>query len=156
VDSNLPSASFADGPTNTFTAASVTMSRQIGHGAPLDINVIGSAFLPMFSDIKKLADTLSSPTGQQSDINAAITNMDSAMDVVLTNRTDVGAKLNRLDAVKSRLADQGVELTRIKSNAEDLDLASAMTELTTDQGVYQASLATSARIGQLSLMDFLR
>ncbi len=42
------------------------------------------------------------------------------------------------------------------SKIEDIDYAEAITKLKSEEGIYQATLAASAKIIQPSLMDFLR
>lgn len=55
-----------------------------------------------------------------------------------------------------RYTTSELNYTEMKSNAEDVDMAEAIMNLTTAKTVYNAALAGGAQIIQTSLIDFLR
>lgn len=79
-----------------------------------------------------------------------------ALDNVLKVRSEVGAKQNRMETAKEQNSDQNFNLTDILSKTEDIDFTEKQMEYVTMQSVYIASLQTSAKILQPSLMDYLR
>ena len=81
---------------------------------------------------------------------------DEAIDKNVTTRAEIGAKMNRLDLTQSRLEDQEINLRSLKSENEDVDIAETIMELRMQESVYQASLASGARVMQPTLLDFLR
>ena len=89
-------------------------------------------------------------------IGEAIGNLDIDLDILLNDRTVLGARINRLDSTKARLEDSEVFLREQLSLVEDADLAELITELTTLENAFQAALAAAARVLQPTLMDFLR
>ena len=77
-------------------------------------------------------------------------------EAVVTARTDVGARTNRLDAAQSRLGQLEETTTTLLSNTEDADMAKTLIDASTQQAVYQSALRAGAQIVQTSLLDFLR
>ncbi len=82
--------------------------------------------------------------------------LDKALDNVLLYRAVMGSKANRLEVAMKRMEDKKLYTTDILSKTEDVDLAEEIAKLRTLEYVHQASLAVSARIARLSLVDFLR
>ncbi|MGG3453244.1 flagellar hook-associated protein FlgL [Paenibacillus rhizolycopersici] len=71
-------------------------------------------------------------------------------------RSEVGAKTNRVELINNRLDDLEMNLTSMQTKVEDADYAEIIMKLKQDESVYQASLSTSAKIIQTSLLDYLR
>jgi flagellar hook-associated protein 3 len=88
-------------------------------------------------------------------IGQALENLDIDLDVILTNRTTTGARLNRLDAAQSRLQDGEDLLRQQLSTIEDVDFAQLISEYTLAQNAFNAALSASSRIIQQTLLDFL-
>ena len=82
--------------------------------------------------------------------------IDTVHEAVITARTDVGARTNRLDAAQSRLGQLEETTTTLLSNTEDADMAKTLIDASTQQAVYQSALRAGAQIVQTSLLDFLR
>ncbi|MFZ7101354.1 MAG: flagellar hook-associated protein FlgL [Peptococcaceae bacterium] len=81
--------------------------------------------------------------------------LDDHMNNVLSYRSEVGAKYNRLELINNRLADMETSYQKVLSTNEDVDMAQLIIELTNQENVYRASLAAGAKIIQPSLADFL-
>ncbi|WP_223701304.1 flagellar hook-associated protein FlgL [Sutcliffiella deserti] len=81
---------------------------------------------------------------------------DKQTDAISAERSELGARYNRLEMVDNRIGYQEVVATRILSDNEDADIEKVITELTSQESVHRASLGVGARIIQPSLMDFLR
>ena len=79
-----------------------------------------------------------------------------AMTNVLKLRSEVGAKTNRMESAKSKNESDNFNMTEILSKTEDIDITQKTMEYATMQTVYTASLQTSAKILQPTLMDYLR
>ena len=79
-----------------------------------------------------------------------------AINNTLRLRSEVGAKQNRMDSAKTKNEDENFNMTDILSHIEDIDITQKTMEYSTMQTVYMASLQTSAKIIQPSLMDYLR
>jgi flagellar hook-associated protein 3 FlgL len=81
--------------------------------------------------------------------------LDQSLTQVTNERADVGARLNRLDSTESHWADFEINIQKMLSDTEDLDLVLAASDLAAQETAYQASLAASAKIVQYSLLDYL-
>lgn len=75
---------------------------------------------------------------------------------LLKIRSEVGAKQNRMDSAKLRNEEETFNMTEILSQTEDIDITEKIMQYATMQVVYMASLQTSARVLQPTLMDYLR
>ncbi|MBU3170221.1 flagellar hook-associated protein FlgL [Clostridium estertheticum] len=88
--------------------------------------------------------------------NADLDGIQKAMTNVLKLRSEVGAKQNRMESAQTRNEDQNFNMTEILSSTEDIDITEKTMEYATMQTVYTASLQTSAKVIQPSLLDYLR
>lgn len=89
-------------------------------------------------------------------IEQALDNLDVDLDQILTSRTEVGARINRLDSAGARLQLNEDFLREELSLKEDADLSETITEFTLTQNAFNAALQATSRILQQSLLDFLR
>jgi flagellar hook-associated protein 3 FlgL len=110
----------------------------------------------MFEDLNKLSSMLSDGNSSGSDISEYLGKLDTHLDGVSTAQADLGAKTNRIDLTKDRLAEQKTVATNVMANNEDADYAETLVKLNQQQNVYNASLSVGAKIIQTSLVDFLR
>lgn len=82
--------------------------------------------------------------------------LDSAISNLLTLRSQVGAKQNRMESAQTQNTDMNASLTEIMAKTEDIDITQKTMEYATAQTVYLASLQTSAKVILPTLMDYLR
>ncbi len=139
-----------------YQGDSSSIFREIGPGTTLAVNSFGDSFVTMFSDVNDLAHELVDPHGSSAKIALAIDKIDQSVEQVLNTRSDVGAKLVRIDFASDRLNNQQIEIGRIQSTNEDVDLADVLSKLTTQQSVYRITLEAAGRVMPYSLMDFLK
>ena len=85
-----------------------------------------------------------------------IATFDEAIEDSLQLRAELGAKINRLDLTERRLEDGIINTRELLSENQDTDMAETIMELRMEESVYQASLATGARVIQPTLVDFLQ
>ncbi|TMU84301.1 flagellar hook-associated protein FlgL [Bacillus sp. BHET2] len=110
---------------------------------------------------QKLFDTVHNiqkafESGDDSALDTELENLDSVMNTLSAERSELGARYNRLEMVDDRLAQQEVTANRILSDNEDADIERVITDLKTQESVHRAALGVGARIIQPTLMDFLR
>ncbi|HHW60455.1 MAG TPA: flagellar hook-associated protein FlgL [Syntrophomonadaceae bacterium] len=89
-------------------------------------------------------------------ISQTLDALDEKIDVLLTARASIGARVNRLELQQNRLQDTKLSFTSLLSQAEDADMAEVIMQLKMQENVFRASLGAGARIIQPSLLDFLR
>lgn len=85
-----------------------------------------------------------------------IEGLDYHLEKLLKYRSEVGARMERLNVTDERLHVEHIYLRELRSKVEDLDLAEAITEFMMQENAYHAALATGARMIYPSLIDFLR
>ena len=136
------------------------VQRQIGPGVALPIGVLGSSFLGNGADGKLLQVLRDVSTHLKADDGAALRAdlglLDAKTDEVLGARALNGARESRLDAALSRLAEIEESTLKQLSATEDVDIAKALIEFSSQQAAYQSALKAGASIVQVSLLDFLR
>lgn len=108
----------------------------------------------VFLLLQRAHDMLDS--GDQEGISALIAQVDTRMNTMLTKRAEVGAKINRVVLVQNRLDDISINLKTVQAKTEDADMAEVITNMKTEENVYQASLSVGAQLIRPSLVDFLR
>ncbi|MGE7716186.1 flagellar hook-associated protein FlgL [Priestia megaterium] len=84
------------------------------------------------------------------------TQVDTQLSTLLAERSELGARSNRLELIENRLDSQEITATKMLSNNEDADIEKVITDLTVQESVHRAALGVGAQIIQPTLLDFLR
>lgn len=77
------------------------------------------------------------------------------LDTVNLEITDLGGRGERVDMTKSRMSVQESTFKELKSTNEDMDLSDLVINYTAASVAYQAALQAAAKIGKMTLLDFL-
>lgn len=116
----------------------------------------------IFSTVSKFIDALerSPNTASESarmnqDINETINSLDNALDHINTIRASVGTRLTSLDTVRDENSNIKLQLERILSDVEDIDIAEAVTNLQESANSLELIQKSYARIEGLSLFNFM-
>jgi flagellar hook-associated protein 3 FlgL len=146
----------ADGLSYEFTQNSEAFTVEVSKGVQLKVNInpenVFSA--DFFNKLKEIEEGLNN--GSLDNGDQLLGDIDGFFNKMSAERSELGARSNRLELVESRLADQEVIANRILSENEDADIEKVITELTIQESIHRASLAVGAKIIQPSLIDFLR
>ena len=135
-----------------------TVTRTVGPNASVDLNTAATAtFGPNGSNLFDLMsgianDLRTNPAG----LGADLTQLDARQVSITSDRSLAGAKYQRIQTVQSAATTNTLQLTSQLSDLQDIDLAETVVQVTSANTAYQAALATTAKVGQISLMDFLR
>lgn len=89
-------------------------------------------------------------------LNALLTSLDEGLRNVSTLQADMGMRSHTLTAAEETEADLALHVTELLAAIQDSDIAEVLTRLTQLNTGLQAALASTARISQTSLLDFLR
>lgn len=156
TDANPFSLSAGPPQTAVYAGDDGQLLREVDAGVTLAINVPGSTALPAaFSALIDLRDRLRA--GDSTGVRTgSLPALDTAMNGLLAVRAEVGAKSNRVEALRDRQQEMQVRLKGLLSKNEDVDFAEAITRFATEENVYKAALAAGARAMQPSLLDYLR
>jgi flagellar hook-associated protein 3 FlgL len=151
-----------DPDTAVFKGDDAAVNVMLGDGVVMDMAVSGKQVFESSTDpvsvdpvvvLTRLINGLDA--NDQTAISDQLDPLDQALTQVTNERADVGARLNRLDSTESHWADFKINIQKMLSDTEDLDITQAAMELTAQQTAYQASLSTTAKIIQPSLLDYL-
>ncbi|MBB6671521.1 flagellar hook-associated protein FlgL [Cohnella nanjingensis] len=108
----------------------------------------------LFKVVRTLRDAFSTNDAVTARDNMA--KLDTRLNKFLGVRSEVGARANRIEMLDNRNQDLDVTLNSLSGKTEDADMAKTITQLQTQQNVYQASLSVGAKLIQQSLVDYLR
>jgi flagellar hook-associated protein 3 FlgL len=108
----------------------------------------------MFDTVQKIQDQLESADPKE--LDALLDELDNVMNTLSAERSELGARYNRLEMVENRLGQQEVMATRVLSDNEDADIERVIMDLKSQESIHRAALSVGARIIQPTLMDFLR
>ena len=149
----------ADG-SYTYAGDSGVKTTQVLSWVSLPVNIPGDKVFnfdhsagadttDIFTMMKQLADVIA--TGAPKDVSAQIDNIDANLDNLLSCSAQVGSWSARMDRGKDILSDTSIRLKGMLSDTEDIDLINAVIDLKTQENVYQAALAVTSRMLDLSL-----
>ncbi|MEI8390290.1 MAG: flagellar hook-associated protein FlgL [bacterium] len=137
-------------------------------GVAIPINVTGDKIFGEYytsggtitgSGLLKTLVTLSTELGaanpDQGVIRAKLDEFDSSLQTITNTQAQLGGTSNRLDTIKTALQDDQINLTKIKSGAEDIDMAKTISDLQFQQTALDVSLQVSAKIIQPSLLTYM-
>lgn len=130
---------------------------QIGEGNPIVAGRNGQAVFMssgLFDALGNLKKALED--NDQAGISAQVTALKSSSDVLNNQLADIGARDIRLDDRQEILEQTISDFQTRLSDVEDADISEVLIELKSKELAYQAALLSSARMNELTLMDYLR
>lgn len=95
-------------------------------------------------------------TNDKEEIQTAIDQLDQGINQVVQARAQVGARSQTLSQTQESLQKTLVDNRALQSQLEDADLFQTVSDITKSDSTLRASLETSGRLVQKSLLDFLR
>lgn len=143
------------------------MSVEISQGVTMDYNVTTSEifnFTNENGDPVNLNDVLSSivtnldtntPDAQKELTTSNLQGITDGISNLLKIRAEVGAKQNRMESAQEKNETENYNMTEVLSKTEDIDVTEKVMEYSVMQTVYMASLQTSAKVIQPSLLDYI-
>nr|WP_307905748.1 flagellin [Clostridium botulinum] len=160
---------------NEYDQIASKLKIEVSQGVTMDYNVSATDILEftndksnkidlrqVFSEItnhldgKKSDGTAPDAKAVEELLNGDLKNITDSISNLLKIRSEVGARQNRIDGAKDRNTDGTFNMKQILTKHEDVDYTENMMDYATMLTVYMASLQTSAKIIQPSLMDYLR
>jgi len=133
--------------------------RQIEDNVSIPINMTINdlavdGYTDIFTSLLKLGEGLLYADSTR--LNQSITMLDATIDKILSAQSTNGAMINRFDTTLERNEFQILEVNRLRSDIEEADYATAITQFAVKQTVFNAALNSTARIMQMSLIDYIR
>lgn len=151
---------YLDGGAIAFNGSEVTVFGVPASGD--EFTVRPSQNQSMFSSLNAIATALDTPRRSDADaarfgfeIDRSLENLDMTMEQVAGLRATTGARLNSIDAQRNTNADVALNLETLRVRLEDVDLASAISQLTRETTALQAAQASFVRVQGLSLFTLI-
>jgi flagellar hook-associated protein 3 FlgL len=139
----------------TYNGDSGVIRREIAQGEFVQVNVDGPGlFSTALARLIAFRDALNGNNAAA--IRNATGNLKASMDDGLSTRSEIGARMRRVESAGVRHEDERVLVETMRTNLQDVDLSRAVVELQTHETAYQAALAAIGRTMQINLVDFLR
>jgi flagellar hook-associated protein 3 FlgL len=145
-----------------YTAKSTGTGRvvvELARGLKMPLNMeaedaFGKNGENVFKTLSNISDKLRN--GTSTEISDNLEKLDEHLNTVLSAVADVGARKTRVDLINNRLQEQKINVTKLLSKVEDVNIAEAVMNMKLHEQVYEASLSSSSKVMQMSLMNFLR
>ena len=151
---DYPSSQTASIAVQGMAGLSLTLTGSPAPGDTLTIDPNASIFSVLDNAIKGIGNATNSTAAAQV-ISQALGTVDIGMSRVSAVRGQAGDLLNRADSISSNQDQRSIQLQADKSNAEDLDMVSAISQFQTQQTGYSAALQSYAQVQKLSLFNFI-
>ncbi len=153
---NVTAGLNANGTALTLTSnnpATVAYAKDINAGKTADQLGIGGG-RNLILNLQRLSAALKGNDVRA--ISGLLDNLSSSIDTTSAVRGEIGARINRLDVNTAQLDSSKADVTTMLSNAQDADMAKAISDFSLLQSAYQATARTTAQIIQPSLLNFLK
>lgn len=144
-----------DDPFHAYRGDDGPITASIAPNVNIRINYSGeSTFKPIFNALEGLKKDLEN--GDYTSISTKdIGAIDDGLQAVSLTRASIGTKINEVTDTMTRIQSSQLHMQDQLSSIEDTDLATTYTQLQLAQNVYQASLASTSKGLQHSLIDYL-
>ncbi len=140
----------------TYNGNSNTNSVEISEGQAMPINLPGSQlFSNATTNVFQSLQDLYTALNNNGDISSATTEVQNALNYVSTQQTFYGNSLSRLNSAQTFLTQEQTQLTESESTTLDVDMATAVTNLSQTETTRQALLGAGGKISQTNLFDYL-
>jgi len=138
------------------------LSVNVGEGTSFAYSISGEAvftnkgegnveIFKVLSDLKGFLEA-DDPNG----IASCLDDLKAASDQISKNISRCGTRINRLEIAKNNMADMEMDLAGLISEVEDADISEIITRLSMKEIVLKASYSVASKIGNLTILDFLR
>ena len=156
----IASGTYRSGDTIAFNGVQVTITGTPSTGDAFSVSA--SAPKDLFSMVQDLQTLLTTPTTTgaeqaqfHSRVNRSLTELNQAMDRILTVRADVGGRMNALDSQQAIHEAAAVSFEQNLSEVQDLDYAEAISRFNQQLVTLQAAQQTYVKVQGLSLFNYI-
>ncbi len=153
---------YQSGSGIAFDGREITLTGEPADGDSFQVETAG--FQSVFRTLGDLANALEASGSGESGAdrarfrnagNAALANLDQALDRVVGVRAEVGARLNAVDTERDANESGSLDLETARSRLQDVDYAEAISELNLRQVGLEAAQQSYVRIQGLTLFNYL-
>jgi flagellar hook-associated protein 3 FlgL len=154
------SAPFAAGPPVTYGGNATPLDLNLTSDAPFAVSVTGDAVMnrrgstDLFKNLNQLETAVRS--GDSAGITSGLSTLDNDVSNVARLNGDMGARVQYVQLARQQADDSLTAAQERRSSLQDVDISQAILEENTAAVGNQATLAMASKIGQPSLLDYLR
>jgi flagellar hook-associated protein 3 FlgL len=165
---NTSTAPFAANATGaTYTGDSNQQLLQVDTQRQMAVNVSGDSVFQasgndVFATLSNLVTLLNTPITNaatqaafSTGLKSAIGNLQGSVDNVINVRAAVGSKLNEIDSLNTDGTNRDLQYSKSRSALEDLDYASALSDLAKNQTIMEAAQKSFVETTKLSLFQYI-
>lgn len=150
-----------DGTVDATQINSKPVKIEVSKGTALTVNVnanevFNTEFFNAIEDFEQVLRSGDETEEEPSSLDDSIAALNNQTTKIVDARANLGARMNRLELVENRLAEQEVIAKKTMSENEDIHFEEAITNLITQESLHRAALSAGSRIIQPTLVDFLR
>ena len=161
-----------DVATGTYVGDTGVLRRTVAPDTSVEVSFTGRQVFgddgdrtQLFTVLQRIADHLRTDADGDGAVDSKVDmenlskdlgHLDIAIDRMLSTVGQVGARYNRVDALRATADDKLLTGASRLAETESVDLAKTIVDLQLQEVAYQAALGATARVIQPSLVDFLR
>jgi len=151
--------SYRAGQAITFDGMAVTVQGVPASGDAFTVKP-STRSSSVFDTLDRAARELGTPgrSGAQvaQSVDSGLTGLDASLNTLLGVRSQLGSVLDRTDSLEQHLSGLQEQVDVQKADANDIDLAKAVSDLQSVQTGYDAALKAYSMVQRMSLFDYLR
>lgn len=147
---------------NTYYGTSDDITIEIDQNSPAAINISGADLLKGAGsygsvDILETLDAIITAINNNDSaaIQSNATQLDASTNQINNARSEVAGRMIRLESAEKMITNNQSTLEGIISETMGVDYIEAATQLNQQQAAFEAALSATAKISQLSLLDYL-
>lgn len=155
---------------NNYAGDDTQLAIEIGQNSTQEMNITGDRLLkgsganPSYGsiDLLKTFDNLIAAVGDNSTLSNAPAISQASMDLqdgakqLNIATSDNLSRMTRIDNISKLNANSRNTLLSIYTNVQEVDYAKLAVEMSQQKLAFEASLSSTAKVSQLSLLDFMR
>ena len=151
--------SYRAGQAITFDGMAVTVQGVPASGDAFTVKP-STRTSSVFDTLDRAARELGTPgrSGAQvaQSVDSGLTGLDASLSTLMGVRSQLGSVLDRTDSLEQHLSGLQEQVDVQKADANDIDLAKAVSDLQSVQTGYDAALKAYSMVQRMSLFDYLR
>ncbi len=148
---------YKDGDSITINGATLSMS-----GVPADgdkVSLTSGSTQDVFSTLNNMITALQSggsSTALNNTLNRQLESLNQAMNNVTTTQVSIGGRMNTLQQQQTSYANLNVTYQSALSDVQNVDMATAISNLSLQSTALQASQQVFAKVQSLSLFNYIQ
>ncbi len=95
-------------------------------------------------------------TNDKAGVQDSLENLDEALSQVVVSRAELGSRASTLNSATDSLSKGQIDAKTLASNLEDVDTFELVSDISKTESTLKATLATTGKLIQPSLLDFLK